>query len=110
MLTGMQNPHAVSLGRLGGKARARALPPKRRRQIAKQAATSRWDLDRQRRAFRWDEIRDRVYQDRPYRHNLACQISSQTQIDPGDLEHVLFNLSLPSAERLARCLAPRSPR
>jgi hypothetical protein len=41
-----RNPHAVALGRIGGKkggqARARALSPAKRRAIAKKAAASRW--------------------------------------------------------------------
>lgn len=41
-----KNPHAVALGRLGGKkggkARAEKLTPERRREIAKKAATTRW--------------------------------------------------------------------
>jgi hypothetical protein len=41
-----KNPAAVSLGRLGGlkggKARAKALSPRRRSQIAKKAASMRW--------------------------------------------------------------------
>ena len=41
-----KNPHAVALGRLGGqkggKARAEKLPAKRRREIARKAAKSRW--------------------------------------------------------------------
>jgi hypothetical protein len=41
-----KNPHAVALGRLGGKAggpaRARKLSKKRRSEIARQAARARW--------------------------------------------------------------------
>jgi hypothetical protein len=41
-----RNPHAVALGKIGGKkggqARAKALSPERRRAIAKKAAKSRW--------------------------------------------------------------------
>ena len=41
-----KNPHAAALGRLGGRrggpARAAALSPKRRRQIARKAALARW--------------------------------------------------------------------
>jgi hypothetical protein len=41
-----KNPHAVALGRLGGmkggKARAAALTPAKRKAIAKKAARSRW--------------------------------------------------------------------
>lgn len=41
-----KNPNAVALGRLGGKkggkARAEALTPERRREIAKKAAATRW--------------------------------------------------------------------
>jgi hypothetical protein len=42
----MPNPHAVALGRLGGRrggpARAAALTPRRRREIARAAAIARW--------------------------------------------------------------------
>ena len=41
-----RNPHAAALGRLGGlkggRARAEALSPKRRREIARAAALARW--------------------------------------------------------------------
>lgn len=48
----MKNPHAVALGRLGGlrggpiggPARAAALSPRRRREIARQAARARWEV------------------------------------------------------------------
>jgi hypothetical protein len=43
------NPHAAALGRLGGlrggPARAAALSPERRREIARRAARKRWGLD-----------------------------------------------------------------
>lgn len=45
-----KNPHAVALGRLGGKrggaARAKALTPAKRHAIAKKAALARWDKRR----------------------------------------------------------------
>lgn len=37
-----KNPAAVALGRMGGKARAQGLSPKKRREIAKRAAKARW--------------------------------------------------------------------
>jgi hypothetical protein len=37
-----KNLYAVGLGKRGGKARARALTPKRRSEIAKRAAAKRW--------------------------------------------------------------------
>lgn len=44
-----KNPHAVALGRMGGrkggKARARKLSAERRREIAKKAARKRWGKD-----------------------------------------------------------------
>lgn len=44
--TGVKNPAAVALGKLGGlkggKARAKALTPGKRKQIAKKAAAARW--------------------------------------------------------------------
>jgi hypothetical protein len=45
-----KNPNAVALGRLGGlqggKARAAKLSPKRRKAIARKAATARWSRGR----------------------------------------------------------------
>lgn len=42
-----KNPHAVALGRLGGKkggkARAEKLTPERRKEIARKAAAARWN-------------------------------------------------------------------
>jgi len=44
-----KNPHAVALGRLGGKkggkARARKLTPKQRSEIARKAARARWSTE-----------------------------------------------------------------
>lgn len=44
---GEKNPAAVALGRLGGlkggKARAKSLSPKKRKEIAKKAALTRWN-------------------------------------------------------------------
>jgi hypothetical protein len=37
-----KNPAAVALGRMGGKARAEILSAKRRKEIARKAARSRW--------------------------------------------------------------------
>jgi hypothetical protein len=37
-----KNPAAVALGRMGGKARAAGLSAKKRKEIAKKAAQSRW--------------------------------------------------------------------
>jgi hypothetical protein len=37
-----KNAAAVALGRMGGKARAARLSPRKRKQIAKKAATARW--------------------------------------------------------------------
>lgn len=45
-----KNPHAVALGKLGGKkggkARAAKLSPERRSEIAQQAARARWDREK----------------------------------------------------------------
>ena len=105
----MKNPHAMALGRLGGlkggRARAVSLSPERRRQIAQQAVKCRWEHDRQWKTSRWESIRDRVHDDRIYRKSLARRLSSGSSIDPGDLEHVLFNLVLSPPERISRCLA-----
>ena len=46
IMAGEKNPHAAALGRLGGlkggRARAKALSPARRKRIASQAAKARW--------------------------------------------------------------------
>jgi hypothetical protein len=39
-----KNAAAVALGRMGGKARAKRLSPRRRKQIAKKAANARWGV------------------------------------------------------------------
>lgn len=40
-----KNAAAVALGRLGGKARAKGMSAKRRKEIAKKAAAKRWSQD-----------------------------------------------------------------
>jgi hypothetical protein len=45
-----KNPHAVALGRNGGKARKVALLPERRSEIARDAINARWDRVRAERA------------------------------------------------------------
>jgi hypothetical protein len=40
-----KNAAAVALGRMGGKARAEGMSAKRRKEIAKKAAASRWKRD-----------------------------------------------------------------
>jgi hypothetical protein len=40
-----KDPAAVSLGKRGGKARAKSLTPEKRKAIAKKAAESRWKKD-----------------------------------------------------------------
>lgn len=42
MKTKPKNPHAVALGRNGGKARKKALTPERRSEIAHDAVEARW--------------------------------------------------------------------
>ena len=37
-----KNPHAVALGRIGGKARLQKLTPEKRREIARKAISIRW--------------------------------------------------------------------
>lgn len=95
----MKNPHAVSLGRLGGSkggpARARALSPSRKIEIAKNASWTRW------------HFLERLRSDRTYRQGLASRIALKSGVDPGDVEHSLFSLTLEPTQRLARCLACR---
>jgi hypothetical protein len=86
-----KNPHAVALGRLGGKvggpARARALSPERRSEIAGRAGRARWN-------------RDRIA-----RVELARQISEEMGADAGIVEHTLRLLEMDPLERLERGLA-----
>jgi hypothetical protein len=37
-----KDPHAVHLGRMGGKARLRKMTPEKRREIARKASLARW--------------------------------------------------------------------
>jgi hypothetical protein len=37
-----KNPHAVALGRIGGKARLQKLTPEKRREISQKAIKTRW--------------------------------------------------------------------
>jgi len=41
-----KDPHAVHLGRLGGKARLRKLTPEQRREIARKASLARWNKEK----------------------------------------------------------------
>jgi hypothetical protein len=47
----------------------------------------------------------RIAEDRVYRRDVANRFARGTDVDPGDLEHVLYNLTLPPLERLARGLS-----
>jgi len=93
-----KNPHAVALGRLGGqkggKARAAVLSPERRREIAQKAIRVRWD----------SSLRIWTATSRAKRCEEARRIGECVGADPGDVEHVLFNLSIPPLDRLARSL------
>ena len=44
-----KNPHAMALGRLGGKARLQKLSREQRRQIAKKAIEARWAKEKTKR-------------------------------------------------------------
>jgi hypothetical protein len=94
------NQHAVKLGRLGGKkggvARAASLTREKRSEIARQGATARWGTE-----YRLAKLRS----DRLFRRRVAKRLASGTELDVGDIEHALFNLTLTPMERLARCLA-----
>jgi hypothetical protein len=98
----VKNEHAVALGRQGGlkggHARARILSPERRREIAQKAATSRWS---------WEAEKVRLQEDRVYRRRVAEKLARESGLDPGDLEHALFNQTLTASERLKRGLACR---
>lgn len=93
------NPHAVALGRLGGlrggPARAAILAPLMRREIAKKASRVRWGAARM----------DRLRVDRLFRRRVARKIALRDNLDAGDIEHALFNLTLSPMERLSQCLA-----
>ena len=102
----MKNSHAVALGRLGGlkggAARAQALSPERRSEIARKAIRERWHPDPNLATL------DRLRSDRVYRRKIAeCLTTSARQagLDAGDVEHALYSLTLTPTERLARCLS-----
>ena len=98
----MKNPHAVALGKMGGlkggPARAQSLSARRRAEIARAASRARWSRSPQ-------VDLDRLAEDRVYRRDLANKVARGTDVDPGDLEHVFYNLTLPPMERLARALS-----
>jgi hypothetical protein len=79
----VKNPHAVALGRLGGKkggrkgglARAARLSPERRQEIARRAAASRW----------WGQLPDHL---RP----LFWEYDIEDLHLPDDLDHVLLKV------------------
>jgi hypothetical protein len=95
-----KNLHAVALGRLGGrkggKARASALSPERRREIAQKAIMTRWEPCRK------VLLRIRSSTTRVERYQEAKSLAERIGSDPSDVEHILFNLTLPPLERLAR--------
>jgi hypothetical protein len=95
----MKNEHAVALGRLGGArggpARAKSLTPARRSEISRSAVWTRW------------HFMERLGSDRAYRRRLAERIARKGNVDPGDVEHSLYALTLDPSSRLARCLACR---
>ena len=92
-----KNIHAVALGRLGGlkggPARAQALTPERRREIARNAVAARWNP------------LTRLRSDRVYRRKVAESLVKASGLDAGDAEHALYSLTLTSTERLSRCLS-----
>ncbi len=53
---------------------------------------------------------ERLRSDRVYRQRLASRIARKSGVDPGDVEHSLFSLTLEPTQRLARCLARRKTR
>lgn len=95
------NPHAVALGHLGGlrggPARAAALSPVERGEIARKASNARWGNS----AIRMQ----RLHTDRLFRRRVAKRLANRNNLDTGDVEHALFNMTLSPMERLARCLA-----
>jgi hypothetical protein len=95
-----KNVHAVALGRLGGLkggvARAQVLSPERRSEIARKAIKERWHPNR-----------IRIASDRGYRMTVAARLARSSNLDAGDIEHALYNLTLLPLERIVRCLLPR---
>jgi len=56
----VKNPHAVALGRNGGKARKAALTPERRSEIARAAINARWERVRLAALAQKKKVRARV--------------------------------------------------
>ena len=48
---------------------------------------------------------DRLRVDRLFRRRVARRIALRDNLDAGDIEHALFNLTLSPMERLSQCLA-----
>jgi len=93
---------------VGGPARALALSPRRRTEIARKAVRARWAKHRTTMTKTSDRLPvdlERLAADRVYRRDLANRFARGTNVDPGDLEHVLYNLTLPPLARLARGLS-----
>lgn len=90
----------MALGRLGGKkggeARAAVLSPERRREIARKAIMTRWEPSQR------QPLRIRSSMTRVERYQEAKSLAERIGSDPSDVEHILFNLTLPPLERLAR--------
>jgi len=78
------------------------MSPKKRSTQARKAARARWSKT----AVDMKQLSE----DRVYRRDLANKFARGTDVDPGDLEHVLYNLTLLPMERLARGLAADRPK
>jgi len=85
----------ADLGRLGGlkggKARALSLSRKQRSHIARNAANVRWE-------------KDLLKHPRVARRRLADKIAAKYDVDAGDVEHVLFNMTMAPLEKLQRSM------
>jgi len=55
--------------------------------------------------WRSEQRRQRIQNDRLFCRRVAKRLAAESGLDPGDIEHALFNLTLTPMERLSRCLA-----
>lgn len=92
MKTQIKNPHAVSLGHLGGikggKQRARLLTPKQRKEIAKKGAAARWGIP-----YQTEESNSYITIPIPIRKDVVVEI-----------ENVPHNITLKEAEKIGRII------
>ena len=92
------------------------MSPERRSEIAREAVRARWERGRSKPEILTSPLRtkklsawknSRMHEDRVYRTSVAKKLALDTGLDPGDIEHALYNLTLEPMERIRRSLRSR---